>query len=115
MGAFSNVKESSSDIVATEVMETANLGIKKFNQIAYKITTAADPNSSDDEEAVVALLQTRDVTIPGSPFLRPDWNPQSSDSAEDYRVMWSGRLFQLLKPGVDGHGLKVDFEATDYN
>ena len=115
ISSFSNVKENSSDIIATEVMETSNLGVKKFNQIAYKLTTAADPDSSADELAVMALLQTRDVTIPGSPFVRPNWNPVGSSSSEDYRIQWTGRLFELLKPGVAGHGLKVNFQATDYN
>ena len=112
---ITGVKESSSDIVAGEVTETVNLGVKKFSQIAYNITTATDHDSADDETAILGLLQTRDVTIPGSPFVRPDWNPSTSSSEEDYRIQWAGQTFELLKPGTPGHGLKVDFQAGDYN
>ena len=115
MRVFVNVKSSSSDIIANEVMETVNLGVKKFDQVGYKITTTADANSTVNEEAIVALLQTRDVTIPGSPFVQPDWDPTGSDDAADYRIRWAGRTFELLKPGTAGHGLRVDFEAGDYN
>ena len=68
-----------------------------------------------DEDEVLALLQTRDVTFLGSPYVRPDWNPIESTSAGDYRITWAGRTFLLLKPGTSGTGLKVDFEAGDYN
>jgi hypothetical protein len=112
---FSNVKTASSDIIANEMVEVVNLGTKKFNQIAYKITTASDRDAATDEAAILVLLQTRDITIPGSPFVRPNWSPVASDSEEDYRIEWLGRAFVLLKPGEPGHGLKVDFEASDYN
>ena len=112
---FSNVKTASSEIIANEMMEAVNLGLKKFNQIDHKITTATNHDSSADEAVVLGLLQTRDNLVPGSPFVRPDWNPVGSDSNEDYRIQWAGKTFQLLKPGTDGHGLKVDFEASDYN
>ena len=112
---FSNVKRQSSEIIATEVMEAVNLGVKKFSQGNYKITTSADPDSADDEASVLALLQTRDDSVPGTPFVRPDWNPIASSSADDYRLQWGGQIYQLLKPGTAGQGIKVDFQATDYN
>ena len=115
MNVFVNVKSRSSDIIAGEVMETMNLGLKKFNQAAYKITTAADAAETTDEAAVLALLQTRDITIPGTPFVRPNWHPVASEEITDHRIRWAGTTFELLLPGTAGKGLKVDFEAGDYN
>ncbi|MFT4549509.1 MAG: hypothetical protein ACI9UA_000581 [Pseudoalteromonas tetraodonis] len=112
---FTKVKKGSSKIIANEMVEVVNLGLKKFNQIAYKVTIAKDNDAATDEAAILVLLQTRDVTIPGSPFVRPDWQPTASDSTEDYRIHWAGRTFTLLKPGIEGHGLKIDFQAADYN
>ena len=112
---MSNVKDESADVIANEVKETVNLGVKKFSQIGYTIKTASDHNSAADETAILGLLQTRDITLPGSPFVRPDWNPVASSSEDDYRIQWAGRTFELLKPGTAGHGLRVDFEAQDYN
>ena len=111
---FHNVTRQSSDVVATEVMESVNMGVKKFSQCSYEIKTATDADSAADEGVVLGLLQTRDITVPGTPFVRPDWNPVASDSTEDYRLQWQGSYFGLLKPGEVGHGLKIDFEANDY-
>ena len=35
--AFTNVRRQSSEIVASELVETVNLGVKKFSQGSYKI------------------------------------------------------------------------------
>ena len=83
---MSNVKDESADVIANEVKETVNLGVKKFSQIGYTIKTASDHNSAADETAILGLLQTRDITLPGSPFVRPDWNPVASSSEDDYRI-----------------------------
>jgi prepilin-type N-terminal cleavage/methylation domain-containing protein len=112
---FVNVKKGSQDILANQVMEAVNLGVKKFAQGNYKITTAADPDSTADEATVLGLLQTRDDSVPGTPFVRPDWDPIASSSEEDYRIQWAGQVYVMLKPGVAGQGIKVNFQATDYN
>ena len=82
---------------------------------SYKIEIAADPDATTDEAAVLALLQTRDDTVPGTPFVDPRWSPVASASSEDHRIQWVGEIFVLLKRGVEGSGIKVDFEANDYN
>ena len=112
---FSNVKQRSSEIIATELLETVNQGLTKFNQGNYQITTAAVAGSGADEAEIIGLLQTRDVTIPGTPFLRADWAPIASSSAEEYRIRWAGRRFVLLELGEAGTGLKVNFQAEDYD
>lgn len=112
---FSNVKESASEVIATEVMETVNLGVKKFAQGNFKIETPADADEATDEATVLGLLQTRDNTVPGTPFVDPRWNPVASSSNEDYRIQWAGEIFVLLTPGTEGSGIKVDFQARDYN
>ncbi|MGI9242930.1 MAG: pilus assembly FimT family protein, partial [Verrucomicrobiales bacterium] len=99
---FSSVNERSRDIIANEVKEAVNLGVKKFSQGSYKIETAADPDATTDESVVLTLLQTRDDTIPGTPFVDPKWAPIASSSSADHRIEWVGEIFVLLKPGVEG-------------
>jgi len=111
---FSNVRKNARKAIATEMNEAVNLGLKKFVQGNYKITIAADDNKSDDEVAILALLQERDPLIPGTPFVRPDWKPVPSDDVESFRIRWAGQMFALLEPGEAGHGLRVNFQAEDY-
>ena len=115
MKVFAHVKERSSEIIATDLVETVNQALTKFVQGQYKITIVEDADSADDEEAILALLQERDPTVPGTPYLRADWNPVASSSVDDYRIQWKGQRFILVDPGEAGFGLKVDFEAGDYN
>ncbi len=114
--AFQGMFSDSKRIIATEVLETLNRGLKNHAQSNYEFVLAADNDSTDDEMAIVRSLQWRDPLDPatGAPYLRPNWNPSTSSSAEDFRLQWNGRTFTLIEPGTDGSGVKVNFEATDY-
>ena len=106
----------SQDVVANEVRETLNLALKKHAQVNYEFVLAADDTKSDDEFAILRSLQWRDPSDPatGAPYVRPDWDPSASSNDNDFRLAWTGRIFRVLRPGTAGHGIKVDFEATDY-
>ena len=108
--------DSSKNVVAGQMAETLNLGLKKYAQVNYEFNLAADDASADDELAILRSLQYRDALdpVPGAPFVRPDWNPVGSSDAEDYRLSWNGQIFVLIEPGTAGTGLKVAFQATDY-
>ena len=45
--------------------------------------------------------------------MRPDWNPSTSDSTEDWRIQWTGSAWKLLKPETQGAGIKVIFDGSD--
>ncbi len=114
--SFSNTKQGTGDAVAKELVETLNLGLKKFSQINYEFSLAAADAASTDEFLVLRSLQWRDPLdpSPGAPYVRPNFNPVASSSLDDYRVRWNGRVFTLVPPKTAGTGLKVDFQAGDY-
>lgn len=107
--------ESSRAAIAANVRETVNSAIHRYNQYTSELAyPAADANTAD-EFAVLRTLQFRapNNPAPGSPYVRNDWNPASSGSNNDYRLVWSGTLFRLVTPGQSGTGLKVVFDASD--
>jgi len=112
---YSGVFVSSEAQVANNLVETLNSGIHKFNECNYEMVYTAADGSSADELAVLRSLQYRSSTNPaiGSPYVRPDWSPVSSNSTKDYRIVWMGTLFKVLAPGTSGTGLKVDFGGGD--
>jgi type II secretory pathway pseudopilin PulG len=114
--SFRNVKVGTEGGIAREVMETMNLGLKKFAQINYEIALARDDAATTDEFLVLRSLQWRDPVdpTPGSPYVRADLNPTASSNTKDYRIRWNGRVFTLVTPGNAGNGMKVDFQAGDY-
>ncbi len=116
VAAYSNILDSSRERVGAEVMETLNSGLKKFSQINYQITLAADDATSDDEFLVLRTLQWRDSNdpSPGSPFVKPNYNPVESSDDSDYRLRWNGKLFVIIPKGTAGTGLKLNFQGDDY-
>jgi prepilin-type N-terminal cleavage/methylation domain-containing protein len=106
---------SSKSAVARNLVETLNTGMHRFNQSNYELLVTAVSGSANDELAVLRTLQYRDPNVPatGSPYVRNDWNPATSGSVSDYRVIWTGSIFQLLEPGAAGTGLKVNFDGSD--
>jgi hypothetical protein len=101
--------------VATNLVETLNTAVHKFNECNYELVYAATDGSTADEMAIVRTLQYRDPTNPaiGSPYVRPDWSPASSSNTNDYRIVWTGTLFKLVSPGTSATGMKVDFDGGD--
>lgn len=100
--------------VARNLVETLNSGLHRFNQGNYELMVTSTA-SATDELAVLRTLQYRNSAAPviGSPYVRNDWNPVSSGNTVDYRIKWSGSMFQLVEPGVAGTGLKVKFDGSD--
>jgi prepilin-type N-terminal cleavage/methylation domain-containing protein len=113
--AIPRILGSSKSAVARNVVETMNSGLHRFNQSNYELIVAEVSASANDELAVLRTLQYRDPTLPvtGSPYVRNDWNPATSSSASDYRIIWAGTIFKLMEPGAAGTGLKVKFDGSD--
>jgi prepilin-type N-terminal cleavage/methylation domain-containing protein len=113
--AIPRALDSSKVAVARNLVETLNSGVHRFNQANYEMLVTAVPAASTDELAVLRTLQYRNPTAPvtGSPYVRNDWNPVSSSSTADYRIVWAGSMFQLVQPGAAGTGLKVKFDGSD--
>ena len=113
--AIPSILGTSKSTVARNLVETLNTGLHRFNQSNYELIYTAT-NAATDELTVLRTLQYRDPALPavGSPYVRNDWNPATSSSASDYRVVWTGSIFKLLEPGAAGTGLKVKFDGSDF-
>ncbi len=99
--------------VKGEDVERLNQAVSQYNQIAGIFTVAANDSASTDEEAVIALLHTRDpIELPGSPYLESSVDLESSAGAEDeegrFRAVWNGYVFKLVPPDEAGSGLFLD-------
>lgn len=109
-GIFKPSKET----LARNTLETVNNAVHRFNQTNYELLLTAIA-SGQDEMQVLRTLQYRSPSnpMPGSPYMRLDWSPETSGNSEDYRLMWMGNLYKLLLPGESGTGIKVQFDAAD--
>lgn len=110
-GSFGASKEA----IAKNLVETMNQAVHRFNQTNYELLFTGVAPSGQDEMLILRTMQYRDPARPkpGSPYMRVDWNPDVSNSSEDYRIMWSGALYTLLLPGQAGTGIKVKFDGSD--
>lgn len=115
MVAYSNVLEKSRLNLAKNVLETMNTGLKNYGQQAHRIETAEADTATTDEFLVLRTLQWKDPVSPilGSPFVKKNWDPDPSAEPEDYRIRWTGQVFELLEPTVVGSGIKLVFDGSD--
>ncbi|MHB1082765.1 MAG: type II secretion system protein [Prosthecobacter sp.] len=108
----------SKDALASSRQETLNQAVHRFAQQNYELLFDAMNGSVADEMVILRTLQYRDPNInraqPGSPYMDPRYNPVSSSDSSVHRLRWSGRLFELLKPGQSGTGILMDFEGRDF-
>ncbi len=113
--SLTSVSASSKAVVARNLVETLNTGIHRFNESNYELYYNPLSFSAQDEMVVLRTMQYRDPNHPaiGSPYVRPDFNPTTTNSTTEYRVMWTGTLYKLLPPGTAGYGLKVVYDASD--
>ncbi len=113
--SLTSVSDSSKAVVARNLVETLNTGIHRFNESNYELYYNPLSFSAQDEMVVLRTLQYRDPAHPaiGSPYVRADFNPATSSSTTDYRVIWTGTLYKLLPPGTTGYGIKVVYDASD--
>lgn len=112
-GTVTGAKES----VAVDRLEMLNQALNSYAQAYKEYTYAPNDGSYTDENTVINDLEYRnpdpDKALVGSPFVRPDYRPAYSGSNKDYRLMWTGVRFKLLRPGTDGYGAKVAFDGSD--
>lgn len=109
---------ASKGALASARQETLNQAVYRFAQQNYELLFDAMNGSIADEMVILRTLQYRDPNInraqPGSPYMDPRYNPVSSSDSTVHRLRWTGRLFELLKPGQSGTGILMDFEGRDF-
>ena len=116
--AMTGVMAGSKEALANDKLEMLNQGLNQYKHSYKEYTYPASDGSNLDEMTVLKDLQYRNPNeikaLTGSPFVRPDYQPSLSTSADDYRIVWTGSRFKLLRPGTPGSGIKVVFDGSDY-
>jgi prepilin-type N-terminal cleavage/methylation domain-containing protein len=112
---FKGMFGASQDVLARNFVETLNSAVHRYGQRNGEVVVTPVAASGGDEYNVLRRLQWRDPENPrpGSPYMRPDWNPEVSSQSSDYRLQWNGSLFALVPPGTTGTGFKVMFDGSD--
>lgn len=98
----SNIMLNSQAETAANNLEFLNQGVWKYQHAGAQVTNASGSTSN-----VVALLKTRDESMPGSPYVDATFSIRMSSSTNDYRGMWNGSTFELLSPGETGSGMNL--------
>jgi type II secretory pathway pseudopilin PulG len=115
MGQFLS---GSKDALASTRQEMLNDGLYCFAQQNYELLFNSNDGSITDELFILRTLQYRnpalDLATVGSPYIDPRYNPVASSDNTQHRLRWTGRLFELLVPGVSGTGLLMDFNGVDF-
>jgi prepilin-type N-terminal cleavage/methylation domain-containing protein len=121
MSTFGDINRRSKDTIAQNLTETLNQATRNFSHANWDLRFNAVAGSSGDEMMVLRSLQWREpdgianqkeIYYKG-PYMRPDWNPDTSSDPNDWRIQWTGSSWKLLRQGEAGAGLKVNFDATD--
>jgi len=112
-GSFS----ASQEALARERVELLNHALYQFSLQNYEMVFTARNESGADEVFVLRTLQYRHPQETkaklGSPYITPAYNPETSSSTADYRIRWTGKLYELLRPGQTGSGIKMMFDSAD--
>lgn len=118
VGSFNQFLGGAKDALAEARQEMLNQALHRFGQQNYEMLFNPMVNSTADEMVILRTLQYRDPDIDrakiGSPYMDPRYNPLASSSTAHYRLRWTGRMYELLKPGQAGTGLLMNFEGTDF-
>ncbi len=104
---FGGVIDHSRRVLTSDAMALLNRGVASYNQSAEKIPVAAASGAADELE-VLALLTTRDESIPGSPYVPAEFSTTTSSATDTFRMTWSGDFFTLTPPGTSGAGLVIE-------
>jgi prepilin-type N-terminal cleavage/methylation domain-containing protein len=104
-------------VLAVDRLEMLNRGMsERAASVKEYVFTRVDANTTD-EQLVLMDMQYRnpdpDKAEVNSPFIEPRYRPTTSSSVNDFRLRWTGRRFELLRPGTTGSGLKVVFDGSD--
>lgn len=111
---YGDLFSRSERVISQDFVEQINNALKEFEQTAWQLSITADDNGVDDENQILTLLQTKDVTVFGSPHLRGDWSSTESTDEATYRIRWNGVTFELIEPGTAGSGLLFDPEGMQF-
>jgi prepilin-type N-terminal cleavage/methylation domain-containing protein len=107
----------SKETLAQHRLELLNRALYQFAQQNYDLVFTARPETSADELFVLRTIQFRDPNENkakvGSPYVTPAYNPVATADETEFRLRWTGKLYELLRPGQPGLGLKMDFEGKD--
>jgi prepilin-type N-terminal cleavage/methylation domain-containing protein len=118
MTSFNHLLSGSKDAVAAERLELLNRALHTFAQQNYEMVFNRMDSGGADEMVILRTLQYRNTDIDrakiGSPYVDPRYNPIVSTNAGDYRIRWTGRCYELLKPGTAGSGIRMNFDGTDF-
>ncbi len=116
--SFSQFLSGSKDALAATRQEALNQAVYRFAQQNYELVFNRADDSAADELVILRTLQYRDPNINrakvGSPYYDPRYNPVSSSDNSQYRLRWTGKIYELLMPGQSGSGVLVNFEGTDF-
>ncbi len=121
VSSVGSVVEKSRAGVAGNVISSLNKATREYSHSHGDLIYEAFAVSAADELIVLRSLQYQAPSGPAGlnelnpkgPFMRPDWQPATSNLTKDYRVNWTGSAWKLLKPGTTGNGLKLVFDGTD--
>jgi len=106
-----NMNVQSQQAAAEIALEQLNRAVHLHTQAWRQITIDPAPGT-EDELAVVALLQTpRDLSpglpVPGSPFLDPTLEFSGTSDPTVERARWNGAFFEMIPPQTAGAGLDL--------
>ncbi len=116
--SFGQYLGGAKDAVAAARQEMLNQAVYRFAQQNYEMVFARMDGGVADELVILRTLQYRDPNInraqSGSPYMDPRYSPVASSDSTDYRLRWTGKLYELLMPGQSGTGILMNFEGTDF-
>lgn len=105
------------ETLAIERVEMLNGALNRWAMARPEMIFGRRDDSSADEMKVLRDLEFRhpdpDKVDTCSPYVPPEYNPTTSSSDQDFRIRWTGRRYELLRPGQSGSGLKMVFDGSD--
>ncbi len=121
MSTYGDITRKSKDTIADNLVDTLNKATRNFSHANWDLRFNAMPASAGDEMLVLRSLQWREADGAANqkedfykgPYMRNDWNPETSTSDTDWRIQWTGSSWKTLYPGETGAGIKVNFDGTD--
>lgn len=116
--SFNHLIGGGKDVIAETRREMLNKALHTFAQQNYDMVFTPIHTATADEMVILRTLQYRNPVTTratyGSPYVDPRYNPKVSTSREAYRLRWTGRNYELLKPGTEGSGILMNFEGSDF-
>lgn len=108
----------SKETLAVSRLEMLNSALHTWATSNREMSFMRMDAATEDEFFILRGLQFRNPNPKkatfNSPYLPPEYNPLTSNSPSEYRFRWTGRNFELLRPGQEGTGLLMVFDASDY-